>query len=254
MTHANRNATIHVFIGPSAASTVTRAVAHLEDQEGFSHQPVLVPSTGRTEDPLITRVDQALHECGAHARWIVPVAGVRSLVSGAWKEVRLQLPDLPNRRVRIANELIDAEPWVVCDVDAVARTGPFVLDVFSGYLHPWDRLSQFAHRDRARRSAEVNLTVRPKWCLIGGHAESGYLIATAQDVIAAELFALSLSEYALGPHVAVTGPWEDPVVQRATELQLGVVVPEQIEFVVHGEPGGARNLIRRIAGRIGVSL
>jgi len=41
--------------------------------------------------------------------------------------------------------------------------------------------------------------------------------------------------------------------QRATELELGVLVPQQITFIVHGDQEDARPVLNRIAGRIGVS-
>ena len=90
--------------------------------------------------------------------------------------------------------------------------------------------------------------------MIGGHAGADYLLAATCDPVAAELFALALSEGVLGSDLAFTGPWEDPVVQRATELELGVVVPHQIELVIHGDPGDAWATLERIAGRIGVDF
>lgn len=167
--------------------------------------------------------------------------------------MELVLPELPIRRVRIAEGLAGENPWIVCDVDVIAATGPFVLDVFSRYLNPLDRARLLADRERARRSAEVNLAVRPGWSIVGGHADGRYLVAATRDAVAAELFALSLSELALGPKLAVTGPWEDPVVQRAAELELGVLIPRQLRFDVDGEPGDAGIVLEHIASRIGVS-
>ena len=245
--------TVHVCVGSDEREVAMLAVAAMDVGELRSGQPLLVPSTGRSDDQVLALVDRALREHGVPSRRFAPVTGLRSIIGGGWTTIEIELPDLPSRSVRVPNELVSASPWIVCDVDAVARTGPFVLDALARYLHPLDRLRHLADRNRDRRSAELNLGVRPGRCMVVGHATKRYLIANTRDVVAAELVALALSEYALGSNVALTGPWEDPVMQRATELELGVLVPQQITFIVHGDQEDARPVLNRIAGRIGVS-
>lgn len=249
----NTNVTIDIFTGTDARAAVMAAVRTVFGAIP-GHRPLLVPSTGNRGDTLLGIIEHELRAHDVVPGSCVPANGPRALVRQGWAPVEIVAPDLPFRRVRISNELVGAEPWVVCDVDAVARTGPFVLDVFSRHLHPVDRLLLLADRQRERRAADLNLTIRPAWSVIGGHAGAGYLLATTRDPVAAELVALALSEGVVGPDVAFTGPWEDPVVQRATELELGVIVPHQIRLAVHGDPGDAWATLERIAGRIGVDF
>ncbi len=248
-----KNTTIHVFTGPDAGSPVKDAVPVLLDAVP-GVRPLLVPSTGEREDMLLRIAEDELRAGNAFPEVSVPARGRWALVGRHWTTVEIRAPDLPRRRVRISKALGDGEPWIICDVDAVARTGPFILDVFSRHLHPLDRLRLLADRQRERRAADLNLAIRPIWNVIGGHAGTRYLLAAGRNPVAAELFALALSEHVLGPDLVFTGPWEDPVVQRATELELGVVGPHQIELVVHGDPGDARSSLDRIAGRIGVDF
>lgn len=58
----------------------------------------------------------------------------------------------------------------------------------------------------------------------------GYVVTVATpDLIAAELVGLAL-RYPTAEPEPRPRPWEDPVVQRATELDLGVRLPSQIEL------------------------
>ena len=244
---------VHVVIGPDALSTV-KAAMPIVLATFPAEAPLLVPSTGETGDMLLNVMSDALRAVEVIPGVLVPADGPRALMRAAWTSVEISAPDLPRRRVRIASGLVGKAPWIICDVDAVAGTGPFVLDVVSRYLHPFDRLRLLADRERERAAADLNLAIRPAWNVIGGHAGAGYLIAATRDPVAAELFALAISEHKLGPEVGYTGPWEDPVVQRATELELGVVIPHQIALTVHGDPGDSGAVLARIADRIGVEF
>ena len=244
---------VHIVTGPDAPFAVRNAIPIL--LAGFSGAPpLLVPSTGESEDSLLSAVRSALHASGVIADVCVPAHGPGRVIRAAWATVEIKAPDLPRHRVRVSHVLADASPWIMCDVDAVARTGPFILDVFTRHLHPLDRLRLLADRQRERRAADLNLAVRPAWGVIGGHAGTGYLLAASRDPVAAELFALAMSELMPGPHRSVTGPWEDPVVQRATEIELGVTIPHQIALTIHGDLRGMRPTLDRITGRIGVDF
>lgn len=245
---------INIFIGMDAAEVVADAVQSISIEQGLADAALLLPSTGNADDALAALLRSTLI-----ARGILPSAVVEpnawSVVIGnaRWQDVDISPPDLPTRRVKISQQLADSDVWIVCDVDTVAETGPFVLDVVSRYLHPLDRLRQLADRERSARSVETNLAVRASWCIVAGHVATGYCVAVTRDLIAAELFVLARSEHALGPTVSTTGPWEDPMVQRATEIGLGVLVPHRIAFVAHGDHQGTVAELHQIADRIGVA-
>src|SRR5699024_2432245 len=115
------------------------------------------------------------------------------------------------------------------------RRGPFVLDVPARYVHPRQRLRLIADRERSGLLAEVASVVPIDLMLVALILPDGAFVAATTDRIAGELVALALSERCLGTSRSFTGPWEDPVVQRATEMQLGVLVPALIRL----EPEGA---------------
>jgi hypothetical protein len=63
--------------------------------------------------------------------------------------------------------------------------------------------------------------------LLGEH--QGYVVCMwARDLVAAELAGLGLWLANLPKERERIGPWEDPVVQRATELDLGVKLPSEL--------------------------
>lgn len=245
---------INIFIGMDAAGVVADAVHSISVERSLDGGPLLLPSTGNADDALVALLRNALI-----ARGILPSEAAESnawsvvIGTGCWTDVDIPPPDLPRRRVKISRQLADSDVWIVCDVDVVAETGPFVLDVVSRHLHPLDRLRQLADRERSARSVETNLAVRASGCIVAGHLATGYCVAVIRDLIAAELFALALSEHALGPTVSTTGPWEDPMVQRATEIELGVLVPHHIVFVAHDDHRDMVAELHRIADRLGVA-
>jgi hypothetical protein len=83
-------------------------------------------------------------------------------------------------------------------------------------------------------------------------------VATS-DQIAAELVGLAIRQAKRDAADEEVGPWQDPLVQRATELDLGVRVPAQIAIraTLRGPERVATAtefaaLVADIAGRLGV--
>jgi hypothetical protein len=80
------------------------------------------------------------------------------------------------------------------------------------------------------------------------------------DPIAADLLGLSLSRDPNAGDEELIGPWEDAIVQRATELEVGVRLPSDIslELVWIGKQDdpeliAVEEWIREVTGRFGVA-
>lgn len=168
---------------------------------------------------------------GAEARRAL----VTPLVFGRWRDVMITTSGGQPDSVLLPRELTMANTRVIaCDVVEVARKGPFALDLPSRYLHPRHRMRLLMADDRAARAVEIAAALPPRESLIVLTLPLGTLMAVTADLIAAELIALALSEICLGTSGELNQPWEDAVVQRATELQIGATARSDIRLERHG--------------------
>ena len=77
-------------------------------------------------------------------------------------------------------------------------------------------------------TAEIALAVQPRLILLSTTWQDVPILVATSDQIAAELAGLALRQLLNDADVAAVGPWEHPLVQYATELNLGVATPGQI--------------------------
>lgn len=228
---------------------------------------VVLPSSLSADDRLARGIATMLtSDRGVHAEVAGTSlrGGVRALLArpdDGWRSIDVRERDLSCEleRVVLPATLADAgSVLVACELDDVAARGPYVLDVAASYVAPATRLRLHASRSRVAVAAEVDLAL----CLggailaltVGGER---WFVAT-RDPVAGELAALALSERARGAGTSrsVVGPWEDPLVQRATELRLGVLLPANLDLVLvgAGEPGAEAGaaIARHLALRLGI--
>ena len=232
---------------------IADSVAALRD--GIDAHPLpLVPSTLSSTTPEVVRLRSALRAAGERTTLLLPrslPAIALSRTGDRWREI-----DADGRTYRIDARLV--RPYaVVVLVDPERQRGPFVLDLPSYFLHPLDRARLATLPDRLRKLADVAAPVRPTLCLVVTPVGDGWLSIATRDIIAAELWALALAERYLDQRLEMQGPWEDPTVQRATELELGVRVPQEMELELRAtdawEPA-ARELLGTAANRLGMTL
>lgn len=222
----------------------------------------LVPSTLERDDRVALAMNSALPP-NVETGVLVPVMGtaarrafVTPMVLGAWRDVPITVPGGRIDSIMLPQELVHASHRIsVTDVVEVARHGPFVLDLVARYAHPRHRLRLVVDTGRADLTAEVASAMHCDLHVIALSLPEGTLLAVTTDVIAAELTALALAERCLGNHRAFRGPWEDEVVQRATELQIGVLLPSRIRLLPAG--GSVRApwadlLIEHVRRRLGI--
>ncbi len=220
---------------------------------------VVLPSSLNRRDALAGVVRQAMRAAGVKSRLELPGNPAAELTrlartGGQWREVTIAPPDRGERAVRLPSRILDAKHlWVVTDVDAVSGRGPYTLDLLSRYVDPVSRIRNLGSRERDIVPVGINLARTPVRYVAMKDAGSFVLGVVTKDPIAAELLALSLADEDLTRDHRVTGPWEDPMVQRATELDLGVRLPEEMRVEVSGTRSGAIDqAIARILARIGV--
>lgn len=218
-------------------------------------QPLpVVPSSLRRDDPLVAALRGALRERDVRSSVLTPrppAALLTRLGGPAWRSATTD-----GHRWRVDARLAGS-PWVaIATVDAGHHTGPFALDLPARFLHPADRVRLAAQPDRLRALADVAAIAPPAACLVLTPVDGGWLAVTTCDPIAAELWALGLAERYHDAALEMQGPWEEPAVQRATELGLGVRIPSDMRITANVPPEAsvARSLLYRTSERLGLSL
>lgn len=230
--------------------------------ERFDGEVVILPSSLEADDPVAETVSRHLPEA-ATPQIVTPMSGAAArraffmpTVLGDWRDVPVTVAG-----ARVDSTLLPKTMPAAChriisvDVVEVARHGPFVLDVMARYVHPRQRLRLVTDRARPELAAEVASAALPSLSVIRLSLPEGTLLAVSNDIIAAELVALALSERCIGSARSFTGPWEDAVVQRATELELGVLIPAGIRLQPTGtsaREAWADALIEHIRIRLGI--
>jgi hypothetical protein len=222
---------------------------------------ILLPSSLRRDDRLASAVLKAFRQSHANTHLVLPANPIAALTrpsrkssESVWATITTHPPDSLPKPIRIPARLVTGSHiWSVTNVDAVHGSGPFVLDLLARYVHPVSRVRHLATRSRADAAVDVNLAVTISSSVIGKEFPGHSIVGVCHDPIAAELFALALADEDLSADRIVSGPWEDRVIQRATELELGVQIPEQIAITFAREPGqDVRDMILRVTARMGI--
>jgi hypothetical protein len=169
-------------------------------------------------------------------------------------------------RLQIAwlrQELVDASTLVAINrIPSGDSRDPLVLGLWARFAHPRQRLGALAGDDRTGLRAELATAVKPTLCILCGESRERPLIVATRDQIAADLTGRAIQFLSHpDPYGERGGPWELPLIQRATELDLGVRLPSDLSFeaVWAGRPGepGERMLqatVEQICLALGVPL
>jgi hypothetical protein len=144
----------------------------------------------------------------------------------------------------LRKELVGAETVVAINkVVAGKLNEPLVLGMWAMFAHPRQRIGALAGDDRTGLRAELAVAVHPKLTILLGESQERPLIIATQDQLAAELTGRALQSLNMpDPYGEAVGPWELPLIQRATELNIGIKLPRQLDIVAvwageSGEPG-----------------
>lgn len=255
-----RTATIQIrlerTLEAAAGGLLTDLLGHL------GGSVMILPSSLDVEDIVADRIIDVLPR-EAEPEVLLPLAGNEARKAfvlptglGNWRQVPIHIAGAALDAALLPGALMDARHRIIAvDVVEVARRGPFVLDVAARYAHPRQRFRFITDRARSDLTAEVASVVPLTLVVVALVLPEGTLLGATTDPIAAELLALALAERCIGGARAFTGPWEDAVVQRATELDLGVLLPSAIRLVTTGSSareGWADALMEHVRRRLGL--
>ncbi|MDP8910233.1 MAG: hypothetical protein M3N47_14220, partial [Chloroflexota bacterium] len=205
------------------------------------------------QGPVARELQGALANYDIKAARVEPL-GLRTLTDGAlWRRVALSRPDTRLAEVRLPAAVVDAPARIAFATVNPDRGAPIALDVLTRYTHPRLRLLLRAAPDREALAAEVNLACRLDLLMVVGVLGAVPVAAITRDRIAAELIGLALREDPVLSSRELAGLWEDKLVQRATELDLGVAVPSQLRLHLPSTlPADAGAALDRILLRLGL--
>jgi hypothetical protein len=151
---------------------------------------------------------------------------------GDWVDVDIDERAPRLRTARLPRALVESDGLVgVADLRALPAERPAIA------LGLWARLAGTAQLIGAMLSgaregltAEFGLAVAPDVLIVVGLLPDTRALVgvVTTDPIAADLVGLALWQSRASSRFEHRGPWEDPLVQRATELGLGVGLPEEI--------------------------
>lgn len=205
---------------------------------------LLLPSSLDLDDPCLSHVLSRNRSFRVRIpTWRGPVRSATLPVSGG--SVRL------DREVLTTPHVI-----AVVNLDIVGATGPFALDLLARYGFLFDRFKLRVAPNKLDTVARLN-QVRPiDAFLVTKSMATGSIWIETRDPIAAELTALALSEGMLPSDRAHPSPWEDELVQRATELELGARYPGDIrlKYDAKATDPDVKEVISALHLRIGIDI
>lgn len=239
-------ARVEISWEPTLAGIAARLAAGIDAPAG---EPVtVVPATLRPADPATREIRAVLRARGGRSTVVTPRPAA-GLLGGSWRRASA-LDGTWRIDARLAEGYI-----AVVTVDPDHARGPFALDLPSRFLHPADRVRLLARPDRERALADIAAAARPARALLVAPGAGGWVGLATADPIAAELWALALAEPHLDARLEMQGPWEDPTVQRATELELGARIPAEIRAEVASPlPSPAGDTLERAARRLDIRI
>ncbi len=202
---------------------------------GTSNVMVLTggPASGRLGSAVVAVLSETMSGASVVLRTRTTAASVaRQRLLGSdstWTD--LATPEASERFATVSIPTDIAGPAALClAVDASDPSS--VLETLAAFTRPRQALAARLDRRRLGLAAELAAPLHPRLILVHSMLGSRHLIAATADRIAAELVVLAWRHDAADEERDPVGPWEDRLVQRATELDLGVHLPAHIRVVL----------------------
>ncbi len=218
-----------------------------------------------TDEPFVREVVDRLERLGGRVEII---AAPRSRLSGrlGFTGRRWTSVDLRGRGDRLTHakmpERLAGFLGLTLLVNDLTRFDPgnpaIAIGVWAQFAHPLQRFGASISQPGDGLTAEIALAAPPAWYLMAASWQGKPMAILADDMVAAELVGLAIGHAQADPDREFSGPWEHPLVQRATDLGLGVRVPSAINFVAewlspdHDLSRDFSEFGAGIAGRIGI--
>lgn len=232
-----------------------------------------MPAASRTlvalsalDDPCACALQVSLARTGREVETLTPLA----MNPGGWVKARRRRwrsVDLDGRGNRLARAMLPAaffEPGrqvvVVNDLRRFVPARPAIaIALWSHFAHPRQQLGASIGDQASGLVAEIALAAPAALYIVAASWQGKPMAVVSADMIATELVGLAIGQMQADPDREIAGPWEHPLVQRATELDLGARLPSDIVFRSQWL-GPASSLAAdfagfsaRIAARIGIA-
>lgn len=233
---------IGLALGEDPASTIATAI---ETVDGLDWLPEIVGeiavATAETKATGQARIGARIvaafvHERGGRARVVTPPRSLlesRPLPSGRdrWIEAGSTGGGARIERVPVLRELIQSPATIGCaTIGASSDTGPLAIGLWRRFVHPRLAIPARFGGHRSPLVADLAAPFRPRLLVLIGRWRRHIVVVATPDLIAAELAGLAIRHGATTDPADRPRPWEDPLVQRATELGLGVLHPSSIDL------------------------
>ena len=244
------DARLDLFAGTNVRAMIAMVVAN----ETIPARPLLAaPTAARALATSIAGL--------TNGRVVVPPTGAALLRRDRFLSVELDGRGERLDRVWITRELAAAGPIVaVNDLDRRrSARDPVAIGIWTGFARSDQRLGARLSADRDGLTAEIALAVHPAAILLTTTVGGLPILVATADQIAAELAGRALLALASPDTGERIGPWEHPLVQRATELHLGVLTPSLIDLAADwcgpdeaASVAAFRNVVTEMTGMIGL--
>lgn len=132
------------------------------------------------------------------------------------------------------------------------------IGAWAQFAHPRLRVGAVLGDPVDGLAAEIALAAPAACYVLGASWRGKPMLAASNDMVAAELIGLAIGQAQSDPNIEHAGPWENALVQRATDLGLGARTPAEISFHVAWLGAGEERALdferfgEIVAGRIGV--
>lgn len=162
-----------------------------------------------------------------------PLARMAASIGGArrYRKVQIAMPGAKFKVLKVHQDIAKARKLIgACPIEGSDVPGQLAIGMWTSYIDPLLGIPLLHPNRREPGVADVALALSPS--LVGTllmNTFKGYVVmAWSSDLIAAELAALAIFAVTRPTDLSRRAPWEDPVVQRATELDLGVQSPSAL--------------------------
>jgi hypothetical protein len=186
-------------------------------------------------DRSLHRLIERLGAAHGEIRRVTPPSLLGALRARASDWIEVDLGGRGNRlsRVTLARSLFDAEMlFAFTNLDRPRQRGErpaIAIGLWSTFARGWERLGARLSEDRDGLAPEIALAVVARRYFVTATLDQISFAVAASDPVVAELAGramLRLRPAALTDETVA--PWEEPIVQRACELKLGVQTPDAI--------------------------
>lgn len=191
-------------------------------------------------DRMVARTDHVANRSGEFRSVQIAVPSHSDRQLFPWRGTGFQLlqtdrPDAERGEVSLRSDVANAASLVgiaTTPIKAAAVLGPLAIGGWTRFAGPAIALPLLYPSRREARTADVAAVLGRliRVSMLVTRAQGYVVLIASPDLVACELGGLAIVSWTLDSDPGRTLPWEDKVVQRAYELDLGASTPDQIDL------------------------